>query len=149
LEALRRRELHDAALRRQRWSTKARLAAEILRTYASVRRRLGRRRLPAVLAGVRDGSPAGGPSADTPRSRAQAARLGRAVRRTLGALPADSTCLIESVVLIALLERRGVASSLVIGVEPAGGFRAHAWVELLGEPLLPDGEGAYERLVEL
>ena len=93
------------------------------------------------------GAHAGGD--DPARRLAGSVRLGRAVRRVLGSLPADSTCLIESIVLVTLLERRGVETSLVIGVEPGDDFRAHAWVELMGEPLLPASQGVYERLTEL
>lgn len=140
-------ELRDVLHEPMRWWTKARLAAEILAAYARVRRQMIREQLPEVLAEIRNGA---GPGGDDPvRQLARSARLGRAVRRTLGSLPADSTCLIESVVLVALLERRGVETSLVIGVEPGDDFRAHAWVELLGEPLLPASQGVYERLTEL
>jgi hypothetical protein len=58
----------------------------------------------------------------------------------------------RSLVLTALLSRRGIASTLVIGVRPGGEFGAHAWVEHEGAPLLPSGatgsaETPFERLV--
>lgn len=140
-------EVRDVLHEPARWWTKVRLAAEILAAWARVRRRIAREPLPEVLDGIRNGA---GPGGDDPALElARSVRLGRAVRRTLGSLPADSTCLVESVVLVALLERRGVETSLVIGVEPGDDFRAHAWVELLGEPLLPASQGAYERLTVL
>jgi hypothetical protein len=80
---------------------------------------------------------------------AAGARLGRAVTRVLGPLPADSRCLMTSLVLCRLLARRGAAASLVIGVRGGSSFGAHAWVELDGHPLLPPNEGEFERLVTL
>ncbi len=140
-------ELRDVLHEPMCWRAKVRLGAEILAAYATVRRQMGREQLPEVLAEVRTGADAGGD--DPARRLAGSVRLGRAVRRVLGSLPADSTCLIESIVLVTLLERRGVETSLVIGVEPGDDFRAHAWVELMGEPLLPASQGVYERLTEL
>ena len=55
----------------------------------------------------------------------------------------------RSLVLTAVLERRGIASRFVIGVRGAGDdFLAHAWVEYDGLPLLPAGDD-FERLTEL
>lgn len=76
-------------------------------------------------------------------------RLGRAVSRTLRLLPTDSRCLVRSLVLTGLLARRGLSSTLVIGVRPEPEFAAHAWVEHAGEPLLQTGEGRYGRLAEI
>ena len=67
----------------------------------------------------------------------------------LGRLPADARCLVRSVVLVALLARRSVATTLVIGIQPGDRLKAHAWVELDGQALLPDGGRQYERLTEL
>jgi hypothetical protein len=76
-------------------------------------------------------------------------RLGRAVGRTLGVVPADARCLVRSLVLIDMLARRGIRAALVIGAREGPDFQAHAWVEKSGEPLLPPYHGQYERLVEL
>ena len=77
-------------------------------------------------------------------------RLGRAVAKTLTKLPADSRCLMQSVVLTAMLERRATPVTLVIGVQqPGETFGAHAWVELDGTALLPTGGDQFARLVEL
>ena len=76
-------------------------------------------------------------------------RLGRAVGKTLGVLPADARCLIRSLVLMSLLAQRGIASSVVIGVKSEPEFGAHAWVESGGTPLLPPIEGEFSRLVEI
>lgn len=124
---------------------KALLALEILTAYARVRTALMRSDFQATLERIR--------SREQPAPRHGRAefvsglRLGRAVSRTLVLLPTDSRCLMRSLVLTELLVRRGIASSLVIGVRSAPDFEAHAWVECAGAPLLPDKE--YERLVEL
>ncbi len=67
----------------------------------------------------------------------------------LAVLPTDSPCLTQSLVLLALLERRGARTALVIGVAPGTEFAAHAWVECEGETLLPSGDGEFARLTEL
>src|SRR5581483_11465170 len=69
-------------------------------------------------------------------------RYGQAVMRTLAILPTDSRCLMRSLVLLVLLNRRGIPAELVIGVKSGGEdeFGAHAWVELEGRSLLPPGE---------
>jgi len=95
------------------------------------------------------------PLASTPNGRAElddqltGIRLGRAVGRTLGAVPADARCLVRSLVLVEMLARRGIDAAFVLGVRTDGDFEAHAWVEKGGVPLLPPFEGKYERLVEL
>ena len=76
-------------------------------------------------------------------------RLGRAVGKTLGVLPADARCLIRSLVLMSLLAERGIESAVVIGVKSGPEFGAHAWVESGGTPLLPPSEGEFSRLVEI
>jgi Transglutaminase-like superfamily len=118
------------------------LALEIVWTYVSVRRELRRGTLPEALERLRT------PGSCT-ASPEKTARLARAVRRTLRLLPSDTRCLSQSLVLTALLARRGVPSTLVIGVSPGESFGAHAWVEHRGVPLLPPYEAEFERLVEL
>lgn len=78
-------------------------------------------------------------------------RLGRAVGRTLSALPADASCLVRSLVLLRMLVRRGAAGSLIIGVLPTDGrdLIAHAWIELAGRPLLDPGNEQFGRLLTL
>jgi hypothetical protein len=117
------------------------LAVEIVAAYARARWCLWRTDLPSAVATLR-GDADGIPD--------QAAfRLGRAVGRTLRFLPFDSRCLMRSLVLVVLLARRGIRSSLVIGVAPGPTFDAHAWVESGGVALLPSGEPAYGRVAEL
>jgi hypothetical protein len=77
-----------------------------------------------------------------------ALRLAHATRRVLELLPSDSRCLFRSLTLLCLLERRGISQTLVIAVRPQP-FAAHAWVEVEGRPVLPDGDPGYERLLEL
>jgi hypothetical protein len=118
------------------------LAFEILRAYVRVRRELRHATLPEALNGLR--APGSGTA-----SPAETARLARAVRRTLRLLPTDTRCLSQSLVLTALLARRNVPSTLVIGVSPGESFGAHAWVEHQGVPLLPPYEAEFQRLTEL
>ena len=126
---------------------KARLAAEVDGTYRRAKALMRDNDLPATLEALRAGAH---PDASTPPlPYDDALRLGRAVVRTLTVLPADSRCLMRSVVLTGLLARRRTNGQLVIGVKPGVDFGAHAWVELQGRPLLSPGDGSYERLVEL
>ena len=132
----------DLGERRLPISRKLTLAAEVVRTYIRVRRELRRSTLPDVLQRLRTPG-SGGATVD------EMARLARAVRRTLRLLPTDTRCLSQSLVLTALLARRGVASRVVIGVSPGTSFGAHAWVEHRGVPLLPSYEGQFQRLATL
>jgi Transglutaminase-like superfamily len=132
---------------------KLRLSGEVLATYCRVRWWLWRHELEGVVERLRrPSSPAStddGRSSDADTTHLSGLRLGRAVSRTLRLLPTDSRCLVRSLVLTGLLARRGVASTLVIGVRPAPEFAAHAWVEHTGSALLDPGEGGFERLVEI
>ena len=127
-------------------SQKAALATEIVGTYIGVRRLLRRDELAEAVRALR----VAGPPADTPDGDQLllGIRLGQIVGKTLGVLPADSRCLVRSLVLTSLLVRRGIQSSLVIGVRAEPSFEAHAWVECGGTPLLPPGDERYGRLVE-
>jgi hypothetical protein len=117
---------------------------EILAEYPRVWWGLRTKGLHPTLAAV-----ARPPESDDPRHRVVAERMGRAVDRTLTALPSDSRCLIRAVVLARVLARRGVGSRVVLGARAAPEFRAHAWVEQRGVPVLPAGDYARGRLVEL
>lgn len=127
---------------------KARLAAEALAAYVRARRLLRRSDLPSAVQRLRGGAAAPGSPPDE-RTYAAGLRLARASSRTIGLLPFDSRCLMRSLVLTAMLARRGLAGTVVIGVSPGEEFGAHAWVELGARPLLPPDEDTYGRLVEL
>ena len=123
---------------------KGMVVLEILSEYVRVWWGLRHTGLRATLAAV--ARPA---ETDDPRERVVGLRMGRAVDRTLTALPSDSRCLIRAVVLARVLARRGVGSRVVLGVRAAPDFTAHAWVEHRGLPLLPAGDYAQGRLIEL
>ena len=133
----------------ERWSIgrKLRLSVEIVAVYVHARWVMKRKDFDSALATLR------GVRHDSRLSELDqqlvGIRLGRAVERTLGPLPADSRCLIKSLVLTRLLARRGVDGRFIIGVRRDPEFKAHAWVEKAGIPLMDDGGGAYERLAEL
>lgn len=125
---------------------KTALAAEIMWTYVRVQRAQKRTDVRGVIRTVRDDMfqrRAGELSPDL------AAGLGRAVQRTLTALPVDDRCLMQSLVLASMIARRGATATVVIGVQPGDEFGAHAWVELDGHAVLPSGTNEYQRLVEL
>lgn len=130
------------------------LGGEVLVTYCQVRWWMRGQRIEDVVARLRQGqgpgrSPSTGEASGDPvAQRLGALRLGRAVSRTVRLLPTDSRCLVQSLVLTRLLGRRGMPSSLVIGVMSEPQFAAHAWVEHDGTPVLSPGTG-YERLVEV
>jgi hypothetical protein len=86
--------------------------------------------------------------ATVPDEPGQALALCRSVLRALPIRPDDERCLIRSLVLSGLLSKRGIPSSIVIAVrsEP---FKAHAWVEYDGRPLLPPAPPPFERLLEV
>jgi hypothetical protein len=130
---------------RLRLRRKLALAIEVVASYVRARWLLRRHPLPFVLDELRRTSP--GDHAHAPVASDE--RLARAVQRTLGPLPADTRCLMQSLVLTRLLARRGRQAKLVIGVSPAGMFTAHAWVEREGVPLLPADDKEFSRLVEL
>lgn len=133
---------------------KLRLTGEVLAAYCCVRWWLWRHEVRDVVRRLRDWRPHEAQPPVAPRESGEAEyecglRLGRAVARTLRLLPTDGRCLMRSLVLTGLLARRGVSSTLVIGVLPAPEFKAHAWVEHDGRPLLHPGEPGYGRLAEM
>ena len=132
-----------------KWPRQAVLALEILVSYLRARWWLGRTSLPRTMAVLRD-RPLGraqrrpGQAADMATSRVAAA-----VVRTLQALPADSSCLVRSIVISNLLARRGIASTLHLGVRSRPDFGAHAWVELGEGPAGHEDGHPYRRLTQL
>jgi hypothetical protein len=127
------------------------LAFEILATYFWVRLRLFRTEFPTALIGMRDGGrpPEERLAHELRVTYLRAARLARAVQRTLRFVPADGRCLMQALVLTALLARRGIYTKLLIGVNQGDEFQAHSWVEYSGYALLPDSQGIYHVLAEL
>jgi hypothetical protein len=123
---------------------KARLGLEIAAGYVRVRLLLRRRDVRGALAELRDA-----PARPEPVTHRGAIRLAHAVQRTLRVLPGDTRCLTQSLVLVSVLARRGLDSTVVIAVAPGEDFDAHAWVEHRGKALLPMSGPRFGRLVEL
>ena len=119
------------------------LGAEIVVTYVAVRRQLRRRDLPAAVAALRASRCALFVVDRDPR------RLAGAVQRVLARLPGDSRCLMRSLVVLAMLARRGIDARLILAARPTPQFVAHAWVERHGAPLLPTRGFGDARLTEL
>jgi hypothetical protein len=121
-----------------------RLGAEIAWTTLRVRRLVHRNDLPTALDRCRAAVPQPAPVP----SRDEVVRISRAVRRTVGLIPGDSRGLVASLVLIAVLARRGVDTSLAVG-RPRNGFGAHAWVEVRGLPAPPAAKDKFAQLAAL
>jgi hypothetical protein len=126
---------------------KARLAAEILLTYARARWLLRRGGLPGAVESLRQGpSPRGDGGA---LDESAIWRYAHAVAKVLRPLPTDSRCLVRSLVLLAVLARRRTQTVLVLGVQAEPRFAAHCWVEHRGVPVLAPGPAGQGRLLEL
>ena len=122
-----------------------RLAAEILRAYLPLARAVRANDLDGM---VREARGAGRLIATAETERQDTAvRLGLMVERLLTVLPTDDRCLIRSLVVLRMLEVRGIPSRLVLGVRTQPGFVAHAWVEHDGRAVLPTA--GFHRLLEL
>ena len=153
--------------RRLSRTEKLSLASEIFATYGRVRWWMWRRTFPDAVRALRGGegpvdtreagkievaTEPGGTAAHQPGGpeddRLASERLGYSVRRALSPLPGDSRCLMRSLVLTNMLSRRGIPSSLIIGVAPGDEFAAHAWVEHDGVPVTDDGE-VFTPLIEV
>jgi hypothetical protein len=121
------------------------LVIEALVTYVVVRRQVRGHDLPRAVAALRAGR--------RPRYLAVVARepaaLAMAAERVVARIPGDSRCLMRSLVVLAMLARRGVDARLVLAARPTPEFAAHAWVERNGDPLLPTRGFGDARLAEL
>lgn len=120
---------------------RARLSAEVWRTYVSVRRDLDRMPLPALVAKLAP--------IDTPSWRPrQAVELSDAVDRLLRVGRHEPTCLVGALVLFRLLRMQGTDADVVIGLPPvARTEEAHAWVECEGRDVgPPPGRGRFREL---
>ena len=122
------------------------LGLEVLVTYVRVRWLMLRHDLPAAVTRLRGHSSSEIASA---MPRFNKWRLADAIIRVLRILPTDSRCLMRSLVMLAMLERRGVPTTLVIGVKTDPKFEAHAWIEESGEALLFSGNGEYPQLTAI
>lgn len=129
-----------------------RLTAEVLTTYTHVRWIMrdddAERSVRRLRADARGSTKNTETASESDLEFLAAWRLAHATRRVLDMLPSDSRCLFRSLTLLCLLERRGVSQTLVVAVRPRP-FSAHAWVEVDGQPVLPDADPGYERLLEL
>lgn len=142
--------LRERAVRRLSVIEKLRLAAEIAAVYLRVRRLVGRAQLADLLERLRAGVlDPGLPAELAAAEHVRAVRLGRAVAGTLAHLPGDTRCLTRALVLTALLARRGIGSTVLLAVATGEDFKAHAWVEHGGLPLLPAESPGFVRLVAL
>jgi Transglutaminase-like superfamily len=121
------------------------LVAEVLVTYVVVRRQVRKHDLPRAVAALR--------GERRPRYLAVVAREPRALavaaERVVARIPGDSRCLMRSLVVLAMLARRGVDARLILAARPTPEFAAHAWVERDGDPLLPTRGFGDARLAEL
>ena len=125
------------------------LIAEVIATYLRVRWSMRGDNAERAVQELRAGAAAAGHRFDAGETEFVAAwRLSRAVRKVLDRIPGDSRCLFKSLTLMYMLERRGIAQTLVIAARPQP-FAAHAWVEVEGELVLPGPDPGYERLLEL
>ena len=124
------------------WVERTALVAEILMTYVIVRWQVRRHDLPAAVAALRAGRRVTVVDRD-PR------RLATFVERVVVHIPGDSRCLMRSLVVLAMLARRGLDARLVLAARPTPEFAAHAWVERHGDPLLPTRGFGDARMAEL
>jgi hypothetical protein len=128
-----------AWIHRLRW---AHLVPEAL--AFSLRYRLGRGNQPLVPATVESGRrPPGRYGRPLPSTAVAAVRLATTI------WPFRTTCLVRSMVLARMLQRRGYPAEVVIGVREEGVGRdpqfAHAWVEVRPGP----GSPGFSELVRL
>lgn len=128
--------------------SRLRLAGEILVAYARVRHTMRGNEPADAVAKLRAYARRHPLAGDQDTEIMAGWRLGQAVMKTLRPLPTDSRCLMRSLTLLTIMERRTLSPTLVIAVK-AHPFQAHAWIELHGQALLPAGEPDYERLTEL
>jgi hypothetical protein len=128
----------------RRAPSQLRLGAEIVWTAVRVRRLVRTNDLPAVVARCRENEHR---SVATP-ARSELVCVGRTVRKIVGLLPGNSSPLVSSLVLIAVLARRGVDTSLVIGMRGGEQVAPTAWVEISEAPV-PRVRHKFAQLVAL
>src|SRR5690348_12403825 len=96
------------------------VAAEIVATWALVHWWLRTRSVTDAVAAAR--APLDRPTTHSAVSGDAPQRLGHAVERTLGALRIGNSCLARSLILTRLLARRGLETTVVLGVRARPGF---------------------------
>ena len=130
---------------------KTRFVAEVFRTYTWVRWLLLRYGLQGALKTIRRGRDGQLPD-DLGEAAMASAAVGysRFVAQVLRRLPTDRGRVIESLVLTAVLARRGLHSRLALGVGIEPSLTPLAWVEV-GESSfgLPEAEDRRMTLLEL
>lgn len=124
------------------WAERGALVAEILATYVIVRWHVRRRKLPAAVARLRA-------QRCLPVVDREPRRLAVTAERVVARIPGDSRCLMRSLVVLAMLARRGIDARLILAARPTPEFAAHAWVERNGDPLLPTRGFGDARMAEL
>lgn len=67
-------------------------------------------------------------------------RVGARIEALASQLLGADSCLPQAVAAAAYFRRHGQPVELVVGVRRAGGFAAHAWVELAGMPVVGGAE---------
>jgi hypothetical protein len=82
-----------------------------------------------------------------PAQLREAQRVGHAASRAAHLLPWHPTCLRQAVAVKRMLERRGIASQLQLGVSKRTVGEAHAWVTVQGQPVI--GQWELERYAVL
>ncbi|MEM9098307.1 MAG: lasso peptide biosynthesis B2 protein [Pseudomonadota bacterium] len=83
-----------------------------------------------------------GADADTGHTE-EARAIGRLVERVAARMPFRALCLQQVIALRRMLRRRGMASTIVLGIAPDQVGDAHAWLKV-GETLV-SGEDGIER----
>lgn len=127
---------------------RVRLGSEVLGTYLRVRWTMRDDDAGRAVSRLRASSRRPSQALENGMELVAAWRLARIVTQVLRRLPSDSRCLFSSLTLMCMLERRGIAQKLVIAARPRP-FAAHAWVEVGNQPMLPDADPGFERLMEL
>jgi len=77
------------------------------------------------------------PNEEAAAHMAEARRIQWAVDTAARNLPWKPVCLPQAVAATRLLRRRGISSTLYLGIDPAAGYDAHAWVRV--GPLIVTG----------
>lgn len=135
-------------LARHRPIDRAKLAGEVLLSYVRVRWTMRSSEPAEAVTRLRSYARRHPVETDQDGEVMAGWRLARAVMKTLEPLPTDSRCLMRSLTLLTIMERRGLSPTLVIAVVPEP-FAAHAWIELHGHALLPAADPGSERIAEL